>query len=414
MPRSMEWPPATLHDRAGFALPLALIGLVTVSLVLTAALITSSTEVALSLAQQDGVRGLYRAEEALESYVGQRAGAEPADQRLVPGTVAFQTGQGPAFDMQVARLALGPAVTQGAVVSRRETYSLVARPANGRGRSVGALLNVWRQGEAFQLNVSAGLTSGGNVELSGNSTVSDGRDSNCDSIQNRSPNALQVAAGSAVRVTGSSALVDGNADTASFHRTQMVELLLGGMTLSEAAQRASIRLAGNEFDGWARSHDGAIPRPRTDRYNWGCPTRSNDACITVAGNHANREYHPIVAIDGDGGIVTLEGHHGQGMLIVHNGSLHIRGNFVYDGVILVENDLNVLGSGSPGDGVKIEGAVVVLGQETIVEDDSLGNAVVTYNRCAVDDAVSGFNEQALETAAQVFSTPTFAWFEVIR
>jgi hypothetical protein len=415
MPRSHGRSPATLRDRAGFALPLALIGLVTVSLVLTAALMTSSTEVALSLAQQDGARGLYRADAVLESYVAQRAVAAPGDQRLVPGTAAFQPAGGPPFSMQVARLAMGPTVTQGAVMSRQETYSLVARPANGRGRSVGALLNARRQGEAFQLSVTAGLTSGGNVEVSGNSTVSDGRGSNCDSIQRTSPNALQVTAGSDIKVTGNAARIEGKADTASFHKTQMVELLLGGMSLPQAAQRANIRFAANEFNGRPKSHDAATPRPRTDPYNWGCPTKSTDACTTVPGNQTNRDYHPVVAIDGGGGTVTLEGDHGQGMLIVHNGSLHIRGNFVYNGVILVERDLNILGSsGGGGDGVKIEGAVLALGVSSNVTDNASGNAVIAYNRCTVDDAVSGFNQQLLETAAQVFPTPTFAWFEVIR
>jgi hypothetical protein len=413
MPCSTDRPPGRLRDRRGFALPLALIGLVAVSLLLTTALMTSSTEVALSLAQQDGARGLYRADAALESYVAQRAVAAPADLRLVPGTASFLPAGGPRFDVHVARLAVGPALTQGGSLARDETYSLVAQPSNGRGRNVGALLTVRRTGETFQLNVTAGLTSGGNVEVSGNSTVSDGRNSNCDSIAKTSPNALQVSAGSEIRVTGNSALIEGKADTASYHKTQMVDLLLGGLSLTEAARLANIRFAAGEFNGRVRSHVGGTAMPRTDRFNWGCPIKSDDACNTIAGNQDNRLYRPVVAIDAGGGTITLEGNHGQGMLIVYNGSLHIRGNFVYNGIILVERDLNVFGSGGT-DGVKIEGAVLALGQSSNVEDNASGNAVITFNRCTVDDAVASVNQQVLETAAQVFRTPTFAWFEVVR
>jgi hypothetical protein len=52
-------------------------------------------------------------------------------------------------------------------------------------------------------------------------------------------------------------------------------------------------------------------------------------------------WFPIVAIDaknpdGSWGVVTVNLSHGQGMLIVYNGSLRIQGNLIYKGVVPVE------------------------------------------------------------------------------
>jgi hypothetical protein len=402
-----------LLDERGVALPLALFGLVAVSLLVSSALLTSSTEVALSRAHQDGTRGLYAAETSLESFVAERAVAVPQQSRLLAGSTTGQFGGAGAFNFDVSLLAQTPVVSVGNQISRTETYSIVAAPAGRRGRSVGALLEVSREGTPFQITVDAGLTVGGDIQVTGNSTVSDGRNTDCHEPDRQAGNAIQVSAGSRITQQGS-AVIEGKADTASYHKSQMVNLILAGMSLPQAAQElATVRFGPGEFNDRARSTRGGVVYPATDRYNWGCPNASTDSCNSVPGNQSNRDYFPIVAIDANGGRVIINGDHGQGILIVHNGSAEIRGNFVYNGIVLVERDLVIQGTGGT-DGVKIEGAVVALGENSTIEDNLSGNAVVTFNRCVVNVAQASASERRIESAAQMFRSSTFAWFEVVR
>ena len=69
----------------GVALPLALLGLVGVSLIVTTALLTSSTEYAISSAHQDATRALYIAEGGLQAYVAEYGSA------LAPGVSGSNT-----------------------------------------------------------------------------------------------------------------------------------------------------------------------------------------------------------------------------------------------------------------------------------------------------------------------------------
>jgi hypothetical protein len=401
-------------DERGVALPLALFGLVAVSILVTTALITSSTELALSNAHQAGTRGFYAADAALEQFVGERAFSLPDHERLVPGTYTrSQQGSGN-FRLTVGQMAQGPMVQVDDIVSRTETYSILAGPANGRGRSVGAMMEIMRSTGMFAVDVTAGLTVGGSVTVAGNSTVSDGRNTTCEDPEKQAENALQVSAGSTISKDGAAATIEGKADTASYYKDEMVDLLLGGLTLQQAAdQMATIRFAAGQFNGKPSSVSGQSPKPRTDRMNWGCPAESGLSCVTTAGNGPNLEYFPIVAIDGGGGEVGINGDHGQGILIIHNGSLRITGNFTYNGIILVEKDLYVMGTGG-GQGVKLEGAVLALGENTDITDNVSGNAVITYNRCVIDRAQEAASEARLDNATQIFQTSTFAWFEVAR
>ncbi|HVH13694.1 MAG TPA: hypothetical protein VM759_11610, partial [Longimicrobium sp.] len=70
--------------RRGIALPVALVGLVAVSLLVTTALLTSSTEFAISAANTAGSRALYTAENGMQEFVRLMA-TQPA--AITPGEV---------------------------------------------------------------------------------------------------------------------------------------------------------------------------------------------------------------------------------------------------------------------------------------------------------------------------------------
>lgn len=397
----------TIADEKGVALPLALLGLVAASIVVTTALVTSSTEVALSRAHQDAVAGLYVAEGALEQFVARKAALAAAgtdslhpvtDDARIAGTL-----------VTAARLHEIIFQTADDTIRQNSTFSLLGRPSSGRGRSVGVLVGTQRKAKLFKVDVNAGLTVGGDISVSGSSVISDGRNAVCDSAA--APNALQVTQGSTIKREGN-AKIEGKADTATFSKEELVTRMLGGMTLPEAARYATIKFAPGEYSSKARSYDGSAVRDRNHKYNWGCP--AGHGCATVVGNEANRGYYPTVAIDAGGGTVVIEGDHGQGVLIIYNGSVQIKGNLTYQGIVLVEKDLLIEGTGGSSGGVKVEGAVLALGQNSTVQDNASGNAVITYNKCIITDAQAAANTQRLASAPQAFPARTYGWFEVVR
>lgn len=383
-------------DRRGVALPIALLGLVVVSLLVTAALLTSSTELALSSAQRDGSRALYQADAAIERFVAERAAAGV----LLPDTT--YASPDPAYTIRVTRLANQFGNNSGAAW-QRETFSMVANPVSGRGRLVGAMVVTTRSAAMLKTNISAGATSGGDVKVQGNATISNGRGTACGDT---AKNALEVTKGSKVTLAGNPNIV-GRIDTTSYTKDSLVARVLGGTSLDTLAKYAQIKF-GPRFG--KPSFTGRVNADATTAkdYNWGCPAGMGITC--AAKDTAN---YPLVGIDAGGGTVTINGDYGQGILVVVNGSLALQGNMVYKGIILVEKDLAIGGGQGQFDG-KIQGAVVALGQSSTVEDNVGGTAVITYDRCSIDAAQDALNRNALANQPQAFNAGTFAWFEVVR
>src|SRR5688500_17498727 len=93
----------TVRNERGVALPLALLGLVSVSLLVTTALVTSSTELAISGAHQDATAALYTAEGGLQAYVAQNGTTLQND----AGDAAFDytpPGGGPRVRLSVTHM----------------------------------------------------------------------------------------------------------------------------------------------------------------------------------------------------------------------------------------------------------------------------------------------------------------------
>ena len=121
----------TVRDERGVALPLALLGLVTVSLLVTTALVTSSTELAISGAHRDATEGLYSAEGGLQAYVAERGTVAQNDAGQGEFTFTPSAG-GPSVRLNVVQLGtrLNPDQT------RLRLLNVLARPAANGGRTV--------------------------------------------------------------------------------------------------------------------------------------------------------------------------------------------------------------------------------------------------------------------------------------
>jgi len=389
-------------DRRGVALPVALLGLVVITLMVTAALLTSTTEMALSGAHSDATRGLYRTDSAIESFVAGRA-AMQSPTALVNGTFSHALGRD-TFSIRVSRLANLTSSGTGSV-SGTEVFAVVATPSGGRGRTVGAMITATRVSVVLQTNFTSGAVSGGDFRVQGNATISN-RSTLC---ADTAKNALEVTSGSKVTVSGNPTIV-GRVDTLSYTKDKLVQNVLGGTPLDTLVKYANIKFGPRfqqpDFNGRASSSD----FPRSSPYNWGCPASMGiPACVTSP----DTSYYPVVAIDAKGGTVNVTGDWGQGILIVVNGGLQLTGNFVYKGIIVVEKDLNIGGGQGKFDG-KIEGAVLALGSSSTIEDQVGGNAVIVYNKCAITAAENALSGNGLNNAAQSVSGRSYAWFEIVR
>ena len=107
----------------GIALPLALLGLVAVTLLVTTVLLTSGSEFAVSASQKEADRSLYSASGALEDYVAGQA-ASGVTNKFVEGADTH-TFDGVSYALNVSRLGNLVTITPSSG-SSLETWSLTA------------------------------------------------------------------------------------------------------------------------------------------------------------------------------------------------------------------------------------------------------------------------------------------------
>ncbi|HEX2187855.1 MAG TPA: hypothetical protein VHG51_03105 [Longimicrobiaceae bacterium] len=397
-------------DRRGVALPLALFGLVAITIMVTAVLMTSTTEAAMSNANLDATRTLYAAEGAVQAYVASQGAGLTAVTDLdwqIPGTTEQAR-------INVVRLGRIPGnVTVVPPFGPTDRYSVTAEPlVNGRpGRGVVAMVSLPSTFTNMDLNVNSGATVGSDLNVGGNSKVVD-RSTACSDTTGSA--AVTHADGTNVTTSGSGT-ISGAVQESQFSGTAFVDWVLNGRTLEEFARVSQIKfgpmLDAQDFPSNARAQWNATDT----RMRWGCPTGVGINC-SAAG--ADTLKYPSIAVDAKGGAIDLQGDHGQGVLIVMNGSLKISGNFMFKGIIIVEGYTEITGTGGKTTS-KIEGALVSLGQNTsertrIDESQTKGNAVISYNRCQVESAQEAFNKNQLENPTFQPPQASFAWYELIR
>jgi hypothetical protein len=407
-----------LRNRRGIALPFALIGLVAISILVTTVLLTSSSEFAISNAHRDAARSLYQAESAMDGFLAASFDPVRSAWDIAPGA-AVVNADGQAYAVEASRLTWVQ-TNQPNLMQADETFSLVSSPVNGRGRSLASFIQTVRTFVPANINITAGTTSGGNLNMTGNATISSGEGGTayCQEAED-AEHAIMVTAGSTVNVGGSAEVI-GDIDDSSVEKAELVDFILQGKTIKQMASYAEIKFGVNQWGpenpNWTTSR---VEGTNTDmRLNWGCP-----AAIMDCPPGALVDRHVVVAIDAgvydnEGvllrpGSVSMNGRHGQGMLIILNGNLSIQGNFVYKGIILVEQDMDIQG-GSGGNETKIEGAVVAFGDNSTVTDNVRGTATIVFNRCAIIEAQEALNQGGLERAPQTLGGRTFAWHEIIQ
>jgi len=115
-------------------------------------------------------------------------------------------------------------------------------------------------------------------------------------------------------------------------------------------------------------------------YNFGEPFRNPPTGGAITQCYG---YFPVV--HGTGAQTKFaSGARGQGTLLI-DGDLELVGGFVWDGLIIVRNQIKITGTGN-----KIFGAILAAGADLDISNGSVGgNVEINYSACAITKAVSG-------------------------
>ncbi len=253
----------------------------------------------------------------------------------------------------------------------------VSRSGAASGGGARQRLGLLTRIRPLQVNVNASLTSAGNVQLKGNAVV-DGRDHpvtnpgwDCTGI-NDTINRAGVRTSGSVSVSGN-AVTLGNPDSVpndtSVHPATF--LTYGDVTYDQLAARANIQIAGNVNNLVQPSYNADGTCNKNDIWNWGEPANRSDAC----GN-----YFPIIHITGT---LTTNNYRGQGILLVDQ-DINVQGSFDFYGLVIVKGSVKSAGGGtSPA---HFWGGVMAQNVNLSVEQLS-GNATLNYSKCALVQAL---------------------------
>lgn len=377
----------TPSDQRGFVLPLVLLGLLAVTLMVTAMLVTSSTEAASGAAHQDAAAALFGAEGALQRYVGEHA----ADGLQPTGSSWLAYG-----DARIRVVRLAARTTP----SGSERLFAVLAEEEEPSRTVGALVRQREyQPAPLQTSIGGALTAGGGLDLTtANSVRIRGDAPGCG--PRGGVQAVVAAQGAAIQLdpaTGNDLLAgkdENGGDT--FGAAAIQDTPEGRLKLAYEA----LGLADGETidDLIARIPASSKWGPRFRKP--GEAPRSFDGVLDVG--------ERVAVVDAAGGSVALRG--GDGLLIVVGGDLTMGGNATFRGVAVVRGHFALGGS------ARFTGALIGVPPDDGIAGsvgDASGSVELRYDCNAVTAAESGFNQ--LLGSSTVTATPkTFGWWEVVR
>lgn len=376
-------------DDSGLALLAVVVVLALLMAIAASSVSVSIRESRVALATSAAAPGLYAAESGLAvaraSWDPERLAGAPPGLPIAMSHGTLASGDG--YDARAARLS--PRGEDGGALHLLVSVGTVRSPRGG-GRRVARLL---RTPEPARWCCKAALTSPGDVEVSGNATVS-GSDTGLVPGLDCLPGGAGPRAGVMIGDAGNLEVapgshVDGRPPVLSVG--EELELLLAEVrsAFSELAGRADVVLPpGARLDRLGPVLDSAGDCDRELRENWGEPRDPTHPCAA---------YLPVVYAAGDLTLGT-DGR-GQGILLV-GGDLTVEGEVEFRGLVLVRGD--VWWKGGRGSGAVLqlddEGARFRVGE----------GGVLRLSECAV--------ERALGSAKLVSPHPLaqFSWLEILE
>lgn len=353
-------------NRAGFALPVALLAMVVIGAIVTGGFYAASQENKISSSTDLGSQAFYLAEYGLEEALGTWKNSH------LDATVVTQT------EDTVPVSSGGQVLGTYQITIRRLSTQMFLLTSEGRAKAGPNRVGVRRVGTLVRttapsmptptaLAIYGGLTVGGSSEIRGN----DSGGPEClagDSVAGVSAfDSTLISDNNKDRISGKPPIKqDATLDTAALN--DFGDLDLAALIASATKRYAHGESITNMAPVETTDSTGLAVCDTSVRENWGDPSGLG-ACVNE---------FPIIYAQGD---LHLKTGKGQGILIVE-GDLKASGNFDFYGVVIVLGELYTSGTGN-----HLEGSVIVQGHGMLdSESTTLGNSLVQYSRCRVDRA----------------------------
>ncbi len=382
-------------NRSGFALPLALVVLVAVSMMVATAMQVSLSDFYANRSMRMSDRALYAAEAGTDRTLA--TWTTVPFSTLAPGA-SLSSGwtllpDGSTFQSVVTRL--DPGATSTALYrvlvegrpsrqsAARRSLIAIVQSTPGAKRCCDAAVSFYGR----LRDASDGTSASGDVSVDGRDHLPSGWTGYCPAlgagdagIRTRRTQDLTIANGVVVMGTPSTE-VDATIST-NLVRT------FGATTYTELANRADIVISSQNprLDDVRPRSSGSVCT-RTDQENWGAPESPGSVCWS---------YLPIIHVTDD---LVLEGAGtGQGILLA-DGDVDMRNTFRFYGLIVVQGQLIMR------DDTVVRGAILIGNRDnTNTQSTIRDEAIVEYSSCAL--------ARVLPPSSSAQFLPGRHWFEV--
>ena len=387
------------QSRPGFAMFMALGALVVIAILVAGSSFITLQESQLGQNQLVQSRAMAAAEYGLNKI--------QADWDKTPN---LQMNNGTHFDMDYTLTNQGTCRVR---ISRlnNETFWLVSEGRATVGNTASQARTAVKRVSAFlrlripTIKANAAITAGGNVTVKGGADI-DGHNTNppgwtaCSTGTDKP--GVVVPTGYTTTTQGSSS-IDGPACTSPgvpancgwttdpLAADSNSYIRYGDENWNTLTSQANVTLNGGTIGNQVAPTvlNGSCNKANT--LNWGEPHKSGADYVPECNN-----YFPIIYSNGD---LTLNGNgRGQGILLI-KGSVTINGQFEWDGLIVVTNDI-VRGNGS----AQIYGGVMARNEVKADETTITGTTNYYYSACALERAMRG--------SAQVVQGKERSWVEL--
>jgi hypothetical protein len=239
-------------------------------------------------------------------------------------------------------------------------------------RSVGIVAKV----VIADIDPPAALTTRGDVTVQGTAEVHGedmdpyGWGSVCSPFSGKDKTGIMLDTASTAK-TGGASNVSGKPKKVEYSPdiTDQTFKIFGDLTWEELTTRANLRFEGGIFNGMYPSFTDGGDCQYSDRMNWGDPLDPGSACGS---------YFPLVYVDGD--MLVQSASVGQGLLLVE-GNVELRGDFVWHGIVIAQGSFDTQGSGN-----RVLGAVMA-SNANLVDEVLVGGSVVQNSTCAVTRSI---------------------------
>jgi hypothetical protein len=364
----------TLRSRDGFALPAAIFALALVAVLVTGGFYMGSQEFRMGQSAERTAQARILAETGMNEVLGTWSPA------LNPTTVwgasvsdcvacSGQQGDG-RWQVAITRVDdLLFYIESAGVVDQGGRLA-------GGSRSMGIMARLM----TADFPTDSALRTRGNVRTTGSAQIR-GEDLNpggwgdvCDDPGPNKPGVI-TSPGATVESEGSS-VISGDPPYTFEETTEDDFLQFGDLSWDDLVAMADIRLPGGTYNGTGPVFNADGTCDRSAPLNWGDPDDPSSAC----GN-----YFPIIHIDGNA--LVQSGGRGQGILLVE-GDLDLRGDFLFTGIIIAQGSLEVQGGGAGGP--RISGAAMAANADLDLQS-YVGSSIIRFSGCAIERTLANIN-----------------------